>query len=172
MCFYIQDSAGKVLYESKPESKQLIRPAYAYMLTDILSNDAIKWSRLSIDRPAASKTGTSEEFRDNVVVGYTPDLAVGVWVGNSDGTPMAQGAFSSSGAGPMWKQFMISAHQLLGLAPRGFQVPDDVVSKPCGSTTEIFPKDTQVTKQTDCDRRRSDAPATPGGGEGHKKRRR
>ena len=70
----------------------------------------------------------------------------------------------------MWKQFMISAHQLLGLAARGFQAPDDVVFKACGSRTEVFPKDTQVTKRTDCDRRRSDAPTLPSAHDaGHKK---
>ncbi|HZP25906.1 MAG TPA: transglycosylase domain-containing protein, partial [Dehalococcoidia bacterium] len=86
----IQDAQGKVLYEAKPQTKQVVRPAFAYMVTDILSKDAISWSRLSIDRPAATKTGTSEQFRDNVVMGYTPELSIGVWVGNSDGTPMAE----------------------------------------------------------------------------------
>ncbi|MDO8613370.1 MAG: transglycosylase domain-containing protein, partial [Dehalococcoidia bacterium] len=146
----IQDADGKILYEFKPEGKPVVKSASAYMFTDILSKDAINWSRLTIDRPAAAKTGTSEEFRDNVVIGYTPDLAVGAWVGNSDGTPMAQGAFSASGAGPMWKQFMIAAHQFLGLPPREFQPPDDVIFAPCRGRTEVFARDVQVSKPGVC----------------------
>src|SRR3990172_12955911 len=96
----IEDASGNVIYQySQPEERQIVEPAYAYMITDILSNDAIKWSRLTIDRPAASKTGTSEEFRDGVVLGYTPDLTAGVWMGNADNTPMAEGTFSSAGTG-------------------------------------------------------------------------
>ncbi|MCI0819632.1 MAG: transglycosylase domain-containing protein, partial [Chloroflexi bacterium] len=80
----ITDSGGNPVYTfSNPEEVQVVEPAYAYMVTDILSRDAINWSRLTIDRPAASKTGTSEEYRDGVLMGYTPDLAVGVWMGNA-----------------------------------------------------------------------------------------
>ena len=174
----IDGADGNTRYQFSPESTQVITSSSAYMFTDILSKDAIKWSRLSIDRPAASKTGTSEAFRDNVVLGYTPDLSVGVWVGNSDGTPMAEGAFSATGAGPMWKQFMVGAHQLLALPPREFQVPDDVVFRACGTGTEVFVKDVQVTKPTACEVRRGGEPKqAPGGGrkqapgEGHRKHR-
>ena len=81
----ITDSDGNVLYNfDHPEEREVVDPAYAYMVTDILSNDAITWSRLTIDRPAATKTGTSEEFRDATVMGYTPHLVTGVWMGNAD----------------------------------------------------------------------------------------
>jgi membrane peptidoglycan carboxypeptidase len=125
----IQDANGRVLYEfTKPDEAQVVDPAKAYMMTDILSKDAIRWSSLTIDRPAAAKTGTSEEFRDGVVMGYTPDLAVGVWSGNADNSPMTKGSFSSAAVGPLWKRFMNEAHAYLHIAPRPF---DKVTPEKC-----------------------------------------
>lgn len=147
----IQDAQGNVIYQySAPEERQVVDPAYAYMVTDILSKDAINWSRLTIDRPAASKTGTSEEFRDGVVMGYTPDLAIGVWMGNADNSPMAPGAFSSAGAGPMWKGFMQAAHDYLQLPPRPFDVPPDIVTSSCGGKSEVFKAGEQPSKPGAC----------------------
>jgi membrane peptidoglycan carboxypeptidase len=121
------------------------------MMTHVLSNQAIDWSRLTLpDRPAAAKTGTSEEFRDGVVMGYTPDLAAGVWMGNADNTPMAPGTFSSAGTGPMWKRFMIEAHAYLQLPPRPFDKPDDVVTTSCDGREEVFKVDEPVTKPGGC----------------------
>ncbi len=147
----IQDAEGHTIYEyTKPEERQVVDPAYAYMITDILSNDAINWSRLTIDRPAAIKTGTSEEYRDNVVMGYTPDLAAGVWMGNADNTAMAEGTFSSSGTGPIWKRFVTEAHDYLQLPPRPFPRPGDVVTGVCAGRDEVFKKDKPVAKNGAC----------------------
>jgi membrane peptidoglycan carboxypeptidase len=108
----ITDVDGNVLYEfGQPETRQVVDPAFAYMVTDVLSKEAISWSRLTIDRPAAIKTGTSEEFRDGVVMGYTPNIAVGVWMGNSDNSPMNQGTFSAQGVGPIWREFNTGSSQ-------------------------------------------------------------
>jgi membrane peptidoglycan carboxypeptidase len=134
----IEDAEGNVLYEYEgPEEERVLEPAYAYMMTDILSKDAIKWSSLDIGRPAATKTGTSENFRDNLVMGYTPDLALGVWMGNTDNTPMAPGTFSSAGVGPIWQAFMTEAHEYMKLPPRGFDRPGDVEDIRCAGKTEI-----------------------------------
>jgi len=129
----IQDAEGNVIYQYiEPNAKQVIDGAYAYMMTHVLSRDAIDWSRLTLNRPAAAKTGTSEEFRDGVVMGYTPDLSVGVWMGNADNTPMAPGTFSSAGTGPMWRRFMNEAHAYLQLPPRPFEKPENVMTSSCG----------------------------------------
>src|SRR5438132_6557496 len=73
----IQDAQGNIIYQyTEPKAKQVIDPAYAYMMTHVLSNQAIDWSRLTLpDRPAAAKTGTSEEFRMEVAMASTRDLA-------------------------------------------------------------------------------------------------
>jgi penicillin-binding protein 1A len=74
-------------------------------------------TRAQIGRPAAGKTGTSQRWRDAWFVGFTPDYAAGVWVGNDDGRPMEHVA---GGALPaeVWRQLMLAAHQ--GLAVRPF----------------------------------------------------
>ncbi|RLC56675.1 MAG: hypothetical protein DRI30_05500 [Chloroflexi bacterium] len=163
----ITDADGNPVYTfNHPEEVQVVESAYAYMITDILSRDAIYWSRLTIDRPAASKTGTSEEFRDGVLMGYTPDLAVGVWMGNADNSQMAPGTFSSVGSGPIWRIFMGEAHAYLELEPRSFDRPDDISVIDCEGHSEIFKKDTPAVKDGDCrgpDGRGGTATPTPAG---------
>jgi len=154
----IEDREGRVLYQYEPEAEQVIRPAFAYMITDVLYKDAIKWSGLTVDRPAASKTGTQDKFQDNVVLGYTPDLAVGVWMGNTDGAPMAQGAFSFAGAGPIWRRFMREAHAYLGLSPHPFRVPGDVIFAQCGDREEVFAAGVPVSKGGICESPTGGAP--------------
>lgn len=105
-------------------------PKIAYLISDILSDRYARMhafglsSVLDVDRPAAAKTGTTSDWRDNWTVGYTPDRAVGVWVGNADGQPM-EGISGISGAGPVWHEVMLAAHR--GLQPRPFTRPAGIV---------------------------------------------
>ena len=150
----IQDSEGKMLYEyKKPEERQVVKAEHAYMVADILSKQAIQWSRLTFGWPAASKTGTSEDYRDNVVMGFTPGpdgIVVDVWMGNADNTAMANGAFSSAGAGPMWQAFMERAHEYLQIPKNEFTVPDGIVTVKCGGRTELFVEGEAPTKPGAC----------------------
>src|SRR4030067_215708 len=77
-----------------------------------------------LDRPAAVKTGTTSNFHDNWTVGYTPDLVVGVWVGNTDYAPMRE-VNGLTGAAPIWHQFIRTA--LTGRPERPFVRPDGLV---------------------------------------------
>lgn len=107
-----------------------VSPQVAYLITDILSDDNARLpafgenSVLKLSRPAAAKTGTTTDFRDNWTVGYTPDLAVGVWVGNADNTSMRH-VTGITGAGPIWHAFMEEV--LKGKPVRNFQRPDGVI---------------------------------------------
>jgi membrane peptidoglycan carboxypeptidase len=140
----IENSLGTPLFEYKQaDAIQVVPAPYAYLITDILSKSGIQWSGLTISRTAAAKTGTSEDFKDALVVGYTPDRVVGVWMGNSDGTPMAEGTFSFAGAGPMWRQIMEAAHE--GVEVHEFTVPEGVVFQPCAGRTEAFVEGTTCT---------------------------
>jgi membrane peptidoglycan carboxypeptidase len=133
----IENSLGTPIFEYKQaDAIQVVPAPYAYLITDILSKSAIQWSLLTISRPAAAKTGTSESFKDNLVMGYTPDRVVGVWMGNSDGTPMAEGTFSAGGAGPIWRAIMEAAHE--GIEPHDFAVPEGVVFQSCAGRNEAF----------------------------------
>ncbi len=132
----ITDREGRILYEYQPPpGEQVIRAEHAFLISSILSDNEARApmfgrnSVLNLPFPAAAKTGTSNDFRDNWTLGYTPDLAVGVWVGNADYTPM-QGVSGISGAGPIWAQFMQSAvPYVTGGKPRGFVPPPGIVER-------------------------------------------
>jgi 1A family penicillin-binding protein len=111
----VTDSSGKVLYENKQGGAQVADPRLVYQITSILSDDKARVPTYGANsplvlrnRPAAVKTGTTDAFRDSWVVGYTPDLVTGVWVGNSDGSPMND-VLGVAGAGQIWHAFMAGA---------------------------------------------------------------
>jgi 1A family penicillin-binding protein len=116
----IEDASGRVIEEYRPPAgEQVISPQHAYLITDILSDNKARAgafgsnSALNLSRPAAAKTGTTDDWRDSWTMGYTPELVAGVWVGNADNTPMKK-VTGSSGAGPIWHKFM---EQALGDQP-------------------------------------------------------
>ncbi len=127
----ITNPRGEILFS--PETVKAIRvldARVAWLISDILSdNDARRIgfglnSVLRLDRPAAVKTGTTSNFHDNWTVGYTPDLVVGVWSGNTNYESM-RGVNGLSGAAPIWHQFMRSV--LKGYPPRPFIQPPGFV---------------------------------------------
>jgi hypothetical protein len=86
-------------------------------------------SLLNLPFPAAAKTGTTNDFRDNWTMGYTPDLVTGVWVGNADYTPMVN-TTGLTGAAPIWSAFMQYAVPIVsGGAPTPFAVPPGIVER-------------------------------------------
>lgn len=134
----ITNRRGEVLVNNAdPKRESVIAPEYAYMITDILSDDAnrqITYGRGSnLNIPGwkvAVKTGTSEPYErngligDTWTIGYTPDVAVGVWVGNSDNTPMVN-IFSTTIAGQTWHDSMLLA--LEGREHRDWVRPEGLV---------------------------------------------
>jgi hypothetical protein len=109
-----------------------LRAEYAYLLTHMLADNDARTpsfgpnSALVLSRPAAAKTGTTNDFRDNLVFGFTPDLITGVWVGNADYSPM-YGTTGLSGAGPIWHDFMERAHE--GKPIRDFDRPSGIIER-------------------------------------------
>jgi len=108
----IEDSQGNVLEEWRPETgERVLDERVAYLITDILSDDIARISGfgegsvLKLSRPAAAKTGTTTDWRDNWTIGYTPELVVGVWAGNADNEPMRH-VSGVAGAAPIWHDFM------------------------------------------------------------------
>ncbi len=106
----IYDADGNLLYEHEATPpRQVMDARVAWLITDILSDDRARLigfglnSVLKIDRPAAVKTGTTTNFHDNWTIGYTPNLAVGVWVGNSDYKAM-RNVSGLTGAAPIWHE--------------------------------------------------------------------
>ena len=130
--FYIEDNQGNILLDNRrpPAGEQVIRPEHAYLITSILSDRQARCpafgcpNRLELSRPAAAKTGTTNDYRDAWTVGYTPDLVVGAWVGNADNSAMDRVA-GSMGAAPIWHDFMEAA--LKGKPVRDFVRPPGIV---------------------------------------------
>jgi 1A family penicillin-binding protein len=126
----ILDSHGQVIERYHPPKGQpVIFPQHAYLITSVLSDNEVRTPDsdpdgvLKLSRPAAVKTGTTDGWRDNWTVGYTSDLVAGVWVGNSDNTPMAE-ISGVAGAGPIWHNFMEEA--LADTPPREFIRPGGI----------------------------------------------
>lgn len=128
--------------------KRVLSPQIAYMMSSVLSDDASRIHEFGncdplqlfsnpqgecfagnpgTVRPAAAKTGTSNNFTDNLTVGYTPDYVMGVWAGNNDGTPMGAGVTGIVGAAPIWHDSMLVAEQ--GRPMRNFQNPGGLVQQ-------------------------------------------
>lgn len=107
----ITDKNNRIIFTTKPANKQVISPQTSYIISSILSDNAARAElfgsslTLSSGRLAAVKTGTTEDYRDAWTIGYTPSLAVGVWIGNNDNSQMTRVA-GSSGAAPIWKSIM------------------------------------------------------------------
>lgn len=115
----ITNTDNKVLYdhEDPKDGRLVLDPQIAYQISDILSDVEAKravfrrsLSRLTLsDRPAATKTGTTNNFKDAWTVGYTPQLVTAVWAGNNDFTAMNR-VGGSTVAAPIWDAYMEKAH--------------------------------------------------------------
>ncbi|GEM_PF-412031 len=140
----IEGRSGKVIREFKnPQSVETIPAPYAYLITDILSDNSARSQAfrepsallLPDNRPAAVKTGTngiSNKTWDLWTVGYTPELVAGVWVGNRERDAMSE-ARSDLLAAPIWNEFMTKA--LDGIPASKFKRPDGLIDlRICQST--------------------------------------
>ncbi|HEY1074965.1 MAG TPA: PBP1A family penicillin-binding protein [Patescibacteria group bacterium] len=127
----IQDSRGKVLDEWKDSSKQVLKPEIAYevseMLADVNAKRATFGSAVNLlsvsGHAVASKTGTTNDFKDALTVGYTPSISVGVWAGNNNGDEMEHGG-GSTAAAPIWHDFMLKV--LSGKPNEPFSRPNTI----------------------------------------------
>jgi membrane peptidoglycan carboxypeptidase len=82
-------------------------------------------------------------------------------MGNADNTPMAPGTFSSAGTGPMWKAFMLEAHQYYKLPPRQFEKPEDITIAKCAGRDEVFKAGEKPSKPGACTGPGGDPSPTP-----------
>jgi membrane peptidoglycan carboxypeptidase len=131
----VVDGRGRVLYEfHEPVREQVVPAQHAYLVTDILKDDSARsliyspgLFGLKDGRPIAAKTGTQQgfevsEIRSTWNFGYVPDLAVGVWVGNADGT-LVRNISSASSSLQIWRDFMQYAVEYRQIPPKPFPTP-------------------------------------------------
>ncbi|MCL4264035.1 MAG: transglycosylase domain-containing protein [Anaerolineae bacterium] len=139
----VTDARGHVLFQPPPTTPTRVLDArVAWLISDMLSDDKARIlsfgpdSILNIGRTTAVKTGTTNDFHDNWTVGYTPDVVVGVWVGNADNTPMFN-VTGVSGAGPIWHMFMRDV--LRGTPDKPFPQPEGLIQVEVCSLSGLRP---------------------------------
>lgn len=123
----VEDSKGKVLEEFNPSPQEVLPKNTALTVSDVLSDEKARvptfgaHSALYLPgKSVAVKTGTTNSNKDAWTIGYTPSIAVGVWAGNNENTPMKKGG--AAVAGPIWNKFMNEA--LKNLPDDSFEKPD------------------------------------------------
>ena len=107
----VTDSAGNVLLDNTPKPRQILDPWATASLTNVLQGVINNGTGTAarIGRPAAGKTGTTSSERDIWFVGYVPQLATAVWVGNDNYRPLGGGATGGVYVAPIWRDFMLQA---------------------------------------------------------------
>jgi len=149
----VEDSQGKVLFEHKQDQgKRVLSEEICFLISDILAdNNARKevfgprsWLYLP-GKTVAVKTGTTDDKRDNWTIGYTHSIAVGVWVGNNDNSPMNEKLASGvTGAAPIWHRIM---NEILRKKEDGFvEKPKNVVAMEIDALGGGLPKEGQPTR--------------------------
>ncbi len=122
----IEDAMGNVLYELDPSTSlgsapQVLRAEYAYQITDMLSDNEARQrlfgegniaetTQQTLGRQMATKSGTTNDVRDSLRMGYTTAAVVGVWTGNTDNTPM-QPTPGNVGTDAIWSELMLLLHE-------------------------------------------------------------
>ena len=124
----VEDDKGKTLEQYEDNPDQIIDPDVAHLVSDVLSDNTARTPVFGASsslyfpgRDVAAKTGTTNNYRDTWVIGYTPQITVGAWAGNNDNTPIAKQVAGYIVA-PMWHEFMNEV--LANLPDEKFQKPE------------------------------------------------
>ena len=148
----VEDTNGNILWEYSDkfkyndsvtlQTRPILDSPLAYLINNILSDNSARWAAfgspnvLELDRPAAVKTGTTNDFKDNWTIGYTPQIAIGVWLGNTDNTEM-KNVSGITGAAPVWHDVM--TYYLKDKPVEPFTRPPGLVEKTVCATTGLLP---------------------------------
>lgn len=137
----VVDKNGRVIESVEHREKAALRPVVAYLMCDLLTSVIRSGTGASIpaggfNRPAGGKTGTTDDYSDAWFVGFTPQIACGVWVGVDERRSMGHGVTGSCGAIPIWLGAMKTLHR--DLPVRTFARPPDIVQRRvCGKTNKL-----------------------------------
>jgi len=129
----IELADGTIIEEKQTRPTRALESQTARLMANIMSDNNARAPVFGFNSPlyipgrqVAAKTGTTQNNRDAWVVGYTPSVAVGVWTGNNNNTPMTQAGAGISASGPLWKAFILKA--LEGTPAESFIQPEPVSS--------------------------------------------
>lgn len=124
----IEDRDGRVIEENQPSSLETISSGTAFVMTDLLKaavREGTGWRVKALKRPAAGKTGTTNDLRDAWFLGFTPGLVTGVWTGYDNIKPMGRGETGSRAASPIWLYYM--SEVLKDRPVEDFALPEGVI---------------------------------------------
>lgn len=150
----VRDRDGTILkkYEA-PASERIISAEVAYIMSDIMSDDVARApafganTKLTLpNRRVAAKTGTTNGFKDNWTVGYTPQLTVGVWVGNTDNESMVN-VTGLDGAAPIWNAVMAHYHE--GLPATWYNQPTAITTRAVCVPSGLLPTDSCQSQRSE-----------------------
>jgi penicillin-binding protein 1A len=142
----IEDRYGNVIKEYNPIREEVLREESAYIMTNMLqtvmdagTGGSARW-RHNFYHPAGGKTGTTQNWTDAWFVGFSSQIAAGVWIGvDNPRVSLGEGQDGSRVALPAWARFMTAAHDTLGLKRVGFDRPEGVVDIEICATTKAKP---------------------------------
>ena len=130
----IEDRYGNTIREYAPAQYEVLSEEIAFLMTNLMqtvmdrgTGGSARW-KYNFTRPAAGKTGTTQGWSDAWFVGFTPQIAAGVWFGVDDyQVSLGQGQDGSKAALPTWARFMRESHKILDMPRVNFQKPSGIV---------------------------------------------
>ncbi|MEK7133772.1 MAG: transglycosylase domain-containing protein [Patescibacteria group bacterium] len=135
----VEEKGGKILESYEEKGAQVVDPQIARQINDVLSDNVARTPEFGADSPlhfpgydVADKTGTTNDYRDVWILGYTPGISIGAWAGNNDNTPMEK-RIAAFIIAPMWHEFMLYALEKYSSGSDAFPPPapdSDVASMP------------------------------------------
>ncbi len=135
------DKNGRCLEKHEPESKQVISPQTAFLMSSMLTTvvragTGAQVGARGFHRPTGGKTGTTNDYSDAWFIGFTPQIACGVWVGVDERRSMGYGVTGSKGSIPIWVATMKSLHRKLPL--KNFEQPKNIAyANFCRTTNKL-----------------------------------
>ncbi|HKH49537.1 MAG TPA: PBP1A family penicillin-binding protein [Thermoanaerobaculia bacterium] len=141
----VEDADGRVLWRSEPRRREVLDPGVAYLITDVLSEalergTGYRVRQSGVRAPAAGKTGTTNDGADAWFVGYTPELAAGIWIGFDQPKPIVEDAAGGRVAAPIWASLIRRTYSGRPL-PKPWPQPESVVSRPVDPASGLVLKD-------------------------------
>lgn len=150
----VKNYTGKTLFNTnrfEQKNEKVLDPRVAFLLIDVLKDNIARSpafgtnSMLVIPNhpEVAVKTGTSNDLKDNLTIGFSQDYLTAVWVGNNDGSPMSRIASGITGAAPIWNKIMTVL--LKETESKEWPIPEGLVLKECFGKNEWFLEERQLT---------------------------
>jgi 1A family penicillin-binding protein len=135
---------------NKSDSDQVLDPRVVYMIIDVLKDNISRSPAFGTNSmlvvpnhpEVAVKTGTSNDLKDNLTIGFNQDYLVAVWVGNNDGKPMSRIASGITGAAPIWNKIITAL--LKNNDSVEWSIPNGLVYKECYNRNEWFLEENQL----------------------------